>query len=131
MRGIQSSSKREQRLKKYLKPGALAQLRDARIHARSQTFIAARKLSVVANAEPSGPTRANQPNQPQASIVDETPCFKVRSFGPCCPQRKKLMASKAFFFAITPGSPSSPTGTAGMVEAIDTFSPPVDILAVH
>lgn len=117
-------------MKKYLKPGALAQLRDARIHARSQTFIAARKLSVVPNAELSGPTRANPLNQPQA-IVDETPCFKVRSFGPCCPQRKKLMASKAFFFAITPGSPSSPTGAAGIVEALDTFSPPVDILAVH
>lgn len=130
MRSIQSSSKREQRLKKYLKPGALAQLRDARIHARSQTFIAARKLSVVPNAESSGPTRANPLNQPQV-IVDETPCFKVRSFGPCCPQRKKLMASKAFFFAITPGSPSSPTGAAGMVEALDTFSPPADILAVH
>lgn len=130
MRSIQSSSKREQRLKKYLKPGALAQLRDARIHARSQTFIAARKLSVVTNAEPSGPTRANPLNQPQV-IVDETPCFKVRSFGPCCPQRKKLMASKGFFFAITPGSPSSPTGAAGMVEALDTFSPPADILAVH
>lgn len=130
MRSIQSSSKREQRLKKYLKPGALAQLRDARIHARSQTFIAARKLSVVPNAEPSGPSRANPLNQPQV-IVDETPCFKVRSFGPCCPQRKKLMASKGFFFAITPGSPSSPTGAAGMVEALDTFSPPADILAVH
>eukprot|EP01018_Ginkgo_biloba_P009234 Gb_31914 [translate_table: standard] len=136
IRGIQSSRNREQRMQKYLKPGALAQLRDARISARSQSFLAARRCFIVPNTEqgiPNVSARVTLLSQPQASIIEETPCFKVRSFGPCYPQRKKLVASKAFIMAITQSTPSSPTGS-GLVEArsdlvLETL--PVDILAVH
>ncbi|KAL8088072.1 hypothetical protein AgCh_038003 [Apium graveolens] len=77
---------------KYLKPGALAKLRDSRINARS---------SRVGSKHRSQPLPTS-PLRPQFTS-DVIPCFAGRIYGVRCPQRKKLVAAKAFY--LPPASP--------------------------
>ncbi|CAI9772744.1 unnamed protein product [Fraxinus pennsylvanica] len=86
---------------RYLKPGALAQLRDSRISASRthrvtkslfQAQICASTLRSSAAASPGSPTQTNWP--------PSSPKFlSGRICGPCCPQRKKLMAARAVFIS--------------------------------
>ncbi|GMN61736.1 hypothetical protein TIFTF001_030828 [Ficus carica] len=86
---------------KYLKPGALAQIRDSRISARSHRAIA---LSQIRSSPPSSPP--STPVQTPVGSTDGFPCFSGRVYGPRCPQRKKLVASKSVLFSSqTPSSP--------------------------
>ncbi|GLJ18745.1 hypothetical protein SUGI_0334610 [Cryptomeria japonica] len=80
-------SKGKAEAKKYLKPGALAQLRDAKRSTRSSTLAAShetrtRDLNNITDADP--------------QEVEKMPCFSSRTFGPAFPQRKKLVAHKDF-----------------------------------
>ncbi|XWS69542.1 hypothetical protein CRYUN_Cryun04dG0187600 [Craigia yunnanensis] len=77
---------------KYLKPGALARLRDSRISARSH-----RTSSLFQISPSSPPSNGGQPFSP---VIDGFPCFGVtgRIYGPSCLQRKKLFASKGMLF---------------------------------
>ncbi|XP_022717673.1 uncharacterized protein LOC111276130 [Durio zibethinus] len=73
---------------KYLKPGALAQLRDSKINARSNKLNSVRLESV--------PTQIPSQTQIQISDFDQIPRFLNKIYGgPFCLQRKKLLASKS------------------------------------
>ncbi|KAL5730736.1 hypothetical protein ACHQM5_003529 [Ranunculus cassubicifolius] len=104
---------------KYLKPGALAQIRDSKISARSQkpsmkTQIALYRL--VTGAQPT--TDSNQ----VLMITNGYPCFARRFYSPSCPQRKKLVAAKYFHF-----SPSSPSHTDSVMDLLNN----TDFLVAH
>ncbi|XWS27827.1 hypothetical protein CRYUN_Cryun25bG0013200 [Craigia yunnanensis] len=88
MKPISRSSKTEAS-HKYLKPGALAQLRDSKINARSNKLNLGRLDSVL--------TQIPSQTQIQISDFDQIPRFLNKIYGgPCCLQRKKLLASKSF-----------------------------------
>ncbi|GMJ08158.1 hypothetical protein HRI_004485000 [Hibiscus trionum] len=77
---------------KYLKPGALARLRDSRISARSH-----RTGSIFQISPSSSPSHVHQPF---SVAVDSFPCFLAtgRAYGPRCLGRKKLCAAKGMIF---------------------------------
>ncbi|XVE50662.1 hypothetical protein DITRI_Ditri01bG0181100 [Diplodiscus trichospermus] len=87
MKQISRSSKTEA-FQKYLKPGALAQLRDSKISARSLKLNSVR-LDLV-------PTQIPSQIHIQISDFDQIPMFLNKIYGDaCCLQRKKLLASKS------------------------------------
>ncbi|KAL5972615.1 hypothetical protein ACLOJK_039420 [Asimina triloba] len=112
-----AASKRHEKLQKYLKPGALAQLRNSRINSRS-------RLLILPNlpAPPPPPSSANA-NANAAAAIDAFPCFAAKIYGPRFPQRKKLVASKSVFFA-----PSSPVPDASD-SLMDVFAS--DLVVAH
>ncbi|KAK8613903.1 hypothetical protein V6N13_101657 [Hibiscus sabdariffa] len=73
---------------KYLKPGALARLRDSRISARSHRTSSIFQIS------------ASNVTQPFSVAGDSFPCFLAtgRAYGPRCLGRKKLCAAKGIIF---------------------------------
>ncbi|KAF1885204.1 hypothetical protein Lal_00029093 [Lupinus albus] len=79
---------------KFLKPGALAKLRDSQITAKRR-LRRVNSLSHIPSPFPSNDV------QPQQNDNEGFPCFVTRTFSPRCPQRKKLMASKSVFFVTT------------------------------
>ncbi|KAJ4851233.1 hypothetical protein Tsubulata_022288 [Turnera subulata] len=93
----QSPTRAEATYLRFLKPGALAQLRDSRISARSHRV---HSLPQQISPQPSQPLLADNPIS-----ADDFPCFSPRMYGPRCPQRKKLVAAKAVLFL--PSSPVS------------------------
>ncbi|KAK4751597.1 hypothetical protein SAY87_005079 [Trapa incisa] len=72
---------------RYLKPGALAQLRDSRIGTRSSKLSVSNSLSQLA-VSPSRPHVA-------AASMDLVPQFISYSFGPRHLKRKKLIATRS------------------------------------
>ncbi|XP_015945186.1 uncharacterized protein LOC107470309 [Arachis duranensis] len=97
---------------KYLKPGALARIRDLRIiSARSHRIGSICRIHLRRTSPPSSPLHAPRDTataQPQANAADSLdgfPVFVARIYGPRCPQRKKLMAAKSVMFA--PVSPAA------------------------
>ncbi|CAH1450269.1 unnamed protein product [Lactuca virosa] len=125
---------------RYLKPGALAQLRDSKIIAKShhRSSISQIYLHRVSSLSPlSSPSRSpnaagvGQQQQEEgtgtvAAADGGSPCFSVRFYGPRCPQRKKLMAARSMFF-LDP-NPNTPTSD-GPEPVIDAF--PNDFLVAH
>ncbi|XP_076935582.1 uncharacterized protein LOC143602303 [Bidens hawaiensis] len=101
---------------RYLKPGALAQLRDSKINARSHHL----------RVTPSSPVASSPPRSPTTAVDAGSPCFSIRLYGPRCPQRKKLMAARSALFL----SPSviGPTSD-GPEPVIDGFAN--DFVAAH
>ena len=95
---------------KYLKPGALARLRDSRISARSHL------ISSVFQISPSFPP--SNGGQPFSEAIDGFPYFLAtdRVYGPRCLQRKKLFAAKGMLFLNSTQS------------ALDLPDPVVDLL---
>ncbi|KAJ4981857.1 hypothetical protein NE237_032694 [Protea cynaroides] len=105
-RSCRSSTKREEGFYTYLKPGALARLRDSRINARSQkpdlqTQIPFYRVAMLASTLSTGNNI-----QTQIATSDGVPCFVSRTYSPRCPQRKKLVAAKSFYFLSS--NPSTP-----------------------
>ncbi|KAE8663902.1 putative beta-1,3-galactosyltransferase 2-like [Hibiscus syriacus] len=97
---------------KYLKPGALARLRDSRISARSH------RTSSLFQISPSFPS-SNGGQLSSSAAVDGFPCFvpTARVYGPRCLQRRKLVAAKGMLFQSSSQS------------ALDLPDPVVDLLA--
>ncbi|THU62742.1 hypothetical protein C4D60_Mb01t08340 [Musa balbisiana] len=98
-----STSRIEERLHRFLKPGALARLRDSRISsARPARYVALPRLSSPSSRSPAAPLPAAAQND---GIF---PLFAVRAYGPRFLQRRKLAAAaaKSIFFA--PPSPDLP-----------------------
>ncbi|THU56008.1 hypothetical protein C4D60_Mb11t12740 [Musa balbisiana] len=109
-----SASQIEERHHRFLKPGALARLRDSRI----STARSPRSLSHPRLSPPSFPS----PASPPAAAHDYgIPFFAARARGPRFPQRKKLAAAKSIFFA-----PSSPELNEFFLDAFGT-----DMVAAH
>ncbi|KAJ0983092.1 hypothetical protein J5N97_011347 [Dioscorea zingiberensis] len=91
---------RRDHLHRFLRPGALARLRDSRVSAWSP-----RSGPKAPLLFPSFPP---SPPSPSPDQIDGFPCFAVRTSGPRHPQRKRLAASKPFFLAPSLTTPSSP-----------------------
>ncbi|KAJ8442982.1 hypothetical protein Cgig2_019555 [Carnegiea gigantea] len=81
---------RTQRFSKYLKPGALAKLRDSTIIAIAKSHVLTRRVNSVAHPSPS---------QTDSSLaqIEFLPEFPIFARGPQCFGRKKLIAAKAPF----------------------------------
>ncbi|XP_061336659.1 probable protein S-acyltransferase 1 [Gastrolobium bilobum] len=90
---------------KYLKPGALARIRDSKISARSHRLNSLSQIPIHRPLSPPPSTEA----QPQANDADNGfPFFVARIYGPRCPQRKKLMAAKSVLFVPVNPAADSP-----------------------
>ncbi|KAH7675594.1 hypothetical protein IHE45_08G145600 [Dioscorea alata] len=87
----------DDRIYRFLRPGALARLRDSRITARAQRSAAA-ATSVKVHMDYILPLLPPSSPSPPLDQIDRPPCFAVRIYGPQYPQRKKLAASKSFSF---------------------------------
>ncbi|KAG5545560.1 hypothetical protein RHGRI_017907 [Rhododendron griersonianum] len=109
----------EERYLRYLKPGALAQLRDFKISARSHRST---DYSHFQHQIPLSRT----PSPPSPSQIDGHHCFfSARVHGPRFPQRKRLVAARPVFF--NPSSPASNPPDS----VIDLFSSSNDLLVAH
>ncbi|KAF3796772.1 hypothetical protein EJ110_NYTH01070 [Nymphaea thermarum] len=87
LRSPSSQCKLEERIHRYLKPGALAQIRDSRISARFRRHPLSNRTD--SNLVPSSPS-VSVPTQQHA--VNDFPCFpSPRLFGPRCLRRKKIV----------------------------------------
>ncbi|CAN6453548.1 unnamed protein product [Victoria cruziana] len=116
-------TKREERLHRFLKPGALAQMRDSRISARVRHLRPPKKSDLTPNAaSPRIPTLAHQ-----ISLDDFFCCPSSRFSGPGCLQRKKLVAVKSGF--LCPPSPASPVPGIAEDSILEPFSG--DMVAAH
>ncbi|KAJ9551657.1 hypothetical protein OSB04_015702 [Centaurea solstitialis] len=102
---------------RYLRPGALAQLRDSKINARSNHHlrssssyraISSSSSPTTSSSSPSGsPATSGDLQQPPPEAITSTfnladgelPFVSARfyDYEPRCPQRKKLMAAKSIF----------------------------------
>ncbi len=110
MKGISHSSsersylttKRKGGFQRYLKPGALAQLRDSRIVARWQKHDLQTHIDqlLLHTTTPSSSLNIGNNNMPNPS--DVVPCFSSRTnYHPRCLQRKKLVAVTPVFHETT------------------------------
>ncbi|KAJ0966167.1 hypothetical protein J5N97_027305 [Dioscorea zingiberensis] len=115
------SSDVDDRFHRFLRPGALARIRDSRIIARSQRSGGGGSLTVEIL-----PLLPPSPPSPPLNQMDGPPCFAVRVYGPRFPQRKKLAASKYFFFPAPSGSASPEADD----QILDFFSG-VDLVSAH
>ncbi|KAK3014229.1 hypothetical protein RJ639_008162 [Escallonia herrerae] len=107
---------------RYLKPGALAQLRDSRIKTKSHLADSQAQICLYrTTSQPTTPT--------QTASFDALPCFISRIYSPRCPQRKKLMAAKSAFFFNS--GPTSPVNESSPDPIIDLFSNNTDFLVAH
>ncbi|KAL4271324.1 hypothetical protein GQ457_13G002170 [Hibiscus cannabinus] len=89
MKPISRSFKTEATFHRYLKPGALAQLRDSKINARSNKLKLFRLDSI--------PALVPSQTQIQISDFDQIPMFLSNICGgSACLQRKKLLAPKSY-----------------------------------
>ncbi|KAH0718125.1 hypothetical protein MTR67_009659 [Solanum verrucosum] len=80
----------------YLKPGALAQIRNSKITAKSKVLNKPQTLIAMYQQTPSSEIEVSQP----ALTMEGLPCFnlKIKSNRPCCLQRKKLSAVAPIFY---------------------------------
>ena len=131
-----SSPTRSEPFHKYLKPGALAQIRDSRISAHRTHRVnslyllsssSSSSISLHRTTPPSSPPSSNAAahQTPVNAFTDDIPCFSGRIYDPRCPQRKKLVAAKSVLF-LNP-IPNSVQDSPDSV--IDSFSN--DILLAH
>ncbi|RZC46326.1 hypothetical protein C5167_039273 [Papaver somniferum] len=133
IRSKSSSPKREEGYHRYLKPGALAQIRDSRAKSQISLFrVSASKLGISAASVTSAAIAAAQNHQISAIASTEGfPCFTGRIFNPRCPQRKKLVAPRSFSFLISSSNPSSPvlSDSNNPLSIMDLIS--ADLLVSH
>ncbi|KAL4201404.1 hypothetical protein AMTRI_Chr02g215890 [Amborella trichopoda] len=145
--GLRNYTRREERLHKYLKPGALAKIRDRKIHARTQLFFPSKlqllfpselRLGSSFNGIDLAVQTINNSNLENNNngghglmAIEDVPCFSssVRGFGPRFPQRKKLIASKAVFALPPPLSPVVSPEPRAPESMIDVFG--TDLVIAH
>ncbi|XP_022135897.1 uncharacterized protein LOC111007734 [Momordica charantia] len=108
-----SGNSRSESFHKYLKPGALAQIRNSRMIARfNRVNLVSQIYSNRSSLSP--PSAPLDSGLLQVNIVDASPCFAGRVYGPPCLQRKKLLAAKSLWFLspsptnLVPDSPPDP-----------------------
>ncbi|GMH05747.1 hypothetical protein Nepgr_007587 [Nepenthes gracilis] len=105
-RRVRTQRKGSEGFNKYLKPGALAQLRDSKISARSQKLI--HRVSSVLSSLQSSSTQ-NVSSNIQIETVEHLPKFPSLIYGPQCFGRKKLAAAKnsVYFVNFNASDPAS------------------------
>lgn len=115
---------------RFLKPGALAKLRDSRISARAQR-VDAKPTQISSPVRSSSPPTATQAQIGNVDGPPSSPLFAGRIYGPRCPQRKKLVAVKALYFTgPSTASPSpEPDPIVGFFNSADNNSH--NILVAH
>ncbi|PWA93381.1 hypothetical protein CTI12_AA070420 [Artemisia annua] len=96
---------------RYLKPGALAQLRDSKMKTITHQIYLNRTITIT-----SSPVRSPVSTQ-QEEDVNRSPGFTVRYNGPRCLQRKKLVAVRSICFNTNNGMISN-----GPEPVIDAFT---------
>ncbi|KAF3625147.1 putative soluble starch synthase isoform X2 [Capsicum annuum] len=77
----------------YLKPGALAQIRNSKITAKSRVI-------AMYQQKPNSDIQVSQAAAATPPTMEGIPCFnlKVKNNRPCCLQRKKLSAVAPVFY---------------------------------
>ncbi|XP_023554641.1 uncharacterized protein LOC111811831 [Cucurbita pepo subsp. pepo] len=114
-RSRRSGNSHSETFHKYLKPGALAQIRNSRMIARFNRVNLVSQIYSTRSSSLSPSTTPMGSSMLQVNIADASPCFAGRVYGPLCLQRKKLLAAKSslWFLAssptnLTPDSPPDP-----------------------
>ncbi|KAB1201967.1 hypothetical protein CJ030_MR8G005349 [Morella rubra] len=123
-----SSPSKTESFHKYLKPGALAQIRDSRISARTHRvnslyWLSSSQMSLHRTTPQPSPSSSNDGQQPTVNAMESIPYFAARIYGPRCPQRKKLVAAKSVLFLNPSPVPDAPD------PIVDAFSN--DLLVAH
>ncbi|XP_020573812.1 uncharacterized protein LOC110020152 [Phalaenopsis equestris] len=112
----------EERFLRFLRPGALARLRDSKISARSpRSALKTAPIAVFRFSPPSSPSATAAPQPHDGGDGELIRFFTSRPCGPRKLQRKKLSAAKYVFF-----SPPSPDPSDSV---LDVFS--VDLVVAH
>ncbi|KAI3708097.1 hypothetical protein L2E82_37152 [Cichorium intybus] len=121
---------------RYLRPGALAQLRDSKINARSLLRSCDSQIYInraLPSSPPRSPNAAGAIQQQQQDVTGtftttdgELPFLSGRLYAPRCPQRKKLMAARSMFYL---NQNSNSLTSDGPEPVIDVFS--TDFLVAH
>ncbi|KAI0497894.1 hypothetical protein KFK09_021132 [Dendrobium nobile] len=112
----------EERLQRFLRPGALARLRDSKISARSpRSALKTAPLAVSRFSPPASPVAAAPLPPEDGGDGELIRFFASRPCGPRQLKRKKLAAAKYVFF-----SPPSPDPSDSV---LDVFS--VDLVIAH
>ncbi|KAG6570884.1 hypothetical protein SDJN02_27528, partial [Cucurbita argyrosperma subsp. argyrosperma] len=109
---------RTEQFHKYLKPGALAKIRDSRISARLYRY---NSLSQIYLRRTASPESSPLSSIGQSEIdVDDFPSLSGRVYGPLCLKRKKFSGIKSTWFP----SPNLQTPTADLSgdSIIDAFN---------
>ncbi|EFH40625.1 hypothetical protein ARALYDRAFT_495580 [Arabidopsis lyrata subsp. lyrata] len=91
-----SPARRSDGYHRYLKPGALAQIRNSRINARSTTSLVSRS-SLSQLLDPISPSQ-NSVDEAAAArnlTIDQVPHLLRKIYGPYSYQRKKLAAARS------------------------------------
>ncbi|GMH15785.1 hypothetical protein Nepgr_017626 [Nepenthes gracilis] len=84
---------------RYLRPGALAQLRDFKLK-KSQICLfqlTATAAAAATDAVGGGTASMSRSETVDSICMEDIPSFSVRTYWPRCPQRKKLAASTPIF----------------------------------
>ncbi|PKA46710.1 hypothetical protein AXF42_Ash019693 [Apostasia shenzhenica] len=114
------TARTEERLQRFLRPGALARLRDSKISARSpRSKLRTAQIPAVRFSSPASPSDGPPPVDGfEGQLIQ---FFASRPCGPRLLQRKKLAAAKYVFFA-----PPSPDPSETVMEVLGT-----DLVAAH
>ena len=114
----------EERFHRFLRPGALARLRDARMSTASRSLL----LLAARNTRISLPPSDGATAPSISPVIDGSPFFAgCRIRGPRCPQRKKLHAARAMI--LVPGSPVIQEPVHDDIPALDQLNS--DLLLAH
>ncbi|XP_010443096.1 PREDICTED: uncharacterized protein LOC104726028 [Camelina sativa] len=95
-----SPARRNDRFHRYLKPGALAQIRNSRINARSTTTASLVSRSLSQPLDPISPSHNSVADKAAAAAarnltIDQVPHLLRKIYGPYSYQRKKLAAARS------------------------------------
>ncbi|PKU66106.1 uncharacterized protein LOC110111530 [Dendrobium catenatum] len=113
-----AAARTEERLQRFLKPGALARLRDSKICARSPRSL---QISATRISLPVSPAAGAAATPIEGLEGEQIRFFASRICAPRILQRKKLAAAKYVFFA-----PPSPDPSDSVLDVLG-----VDLVAAH
>ncbi|KAJ7560326.1 hypothetical protein O6H91_04G124500 [Diphasiastrum complanatum] len=123
----QRSRKAFYKMRKFMKPGALAQMRDIRKVARAPCTTIGRKRIIGADNEVESDKGSPDSRDLLALSPLMTPESSVQEFGPACPQRKKLLAPRTPMTHLTTAAAlDCEAGQAEVNSVLETI--PLDIL---
>ncbi|KAL8264528.1 hypothetical protein R6Q59_022658 [Mikania micrantha] len=124
IRSQSAAVKPENSYLRFLKPGALAQLRDSKINARSHLRSPNSQICLH-RAIPSSPTSGGIIQQQQQEVTGalttadgEPPFLSARFYAPRCLQRKKLMAARSMCYLNHSANGLSSDGSVPVIDVL-------------